>query len=361
MNRNFDAAKEEIKNRFSVETILARFGHHPERGGFYRCPFHDDRTPSLKVDGKRWHCFGACGVGGDVIDLACLLTGKRYAEAVFWFRDTFGLSTMPTNGERPPVPPCEKATAGEASTRRERVAAPIAAPPEVLSAFLGLLTLTARGGEYLRGRCISAATARRYNLRSLDTPGAVIGKMKERFPEDALCASGLFTRREGKEGGGYLQFLFSMPSIIIPIFENGAPVYLVGREIGGARKMKPRGITPRPFFGDFAPDEEGDLFLFEGAFDALSFVELFGKGNFLTLHGLPSVRQFGEIVKSYPCRRVVLALDNDKAGERATAAIQAAHLPADVPVERWDTLKAKHGITGPMKDLNEILCAVTRG
>jgi hypothetical protein len=36
------------------------------------CPIHDERTPSFTVyaDRERWHCFGACGRGGDVIDLA---------------------------------------------------------------------------------------------------------------------------------------------------------------------------------------------------------------------------------------------------------------------------------------------------
>ncbi|MBD9268378.1 MAG: DNA primase, partial [[Ruminococcus] torques] len=30
------------------------------------CPFHNDRTPSMKVD-SRFYCFG-CGASGDVID-----------------------------------------------------------------------------------------------------------------------------------------------------------------------------------------------------------------------------------------------------------------------------------------------------
>jgi len=35
------------------------------------CPIHDERTPSFWVylDQERWHCYGACGSGGDVIDL----------------------------------------------------------------------------------------------------------------------------------------------------------------------------------------------------------------------------------------------------------------------------------------------------
>jgi DNA primase len=33
------------------------------------CPFHDDKNPSLNIDPKKneWHCKGACGEGGDVI------------------------------------------------------------------------------------------------------------------------------------------------------------------------------------------------------------------------------------------------------------------------------------------------------
>ena len=35
------------------------------------CPFHNDKTPSMKLD-QRYHCFG-CGADGDVIDFAAAL------------------------------------------------------------------------------------------------------------------------------------------------------------------------------------------------------------------------------------------------------------------------------------------------
>lgn len=36
-----------------------------------RCPLHEERTASFHVylDSQRWWCFGACGEGGDVVDL----------------------------------------------------------------------------------------------------------------------------------------------------------------------------------------------------------------------------------------------------------------------------------------------------
>ena len=32
-----------------------------------KCQFHDDKVPSMKITGKRFHCFG-CGAQGSVGD-----------------------------------------------------------------------------------------------------------------------------------------------------------------------------------------------------------------------------------------------------------------------------------------------------
>jgi DNA primase len=49
-----------------------------------RCPFHDDRTPSLIVSVSKnlWRCHGACGIGGDVIALIQKLNGVSFRHAV---------------------------------------------------------------------------------------------------------------------------------------------------------------------------------------------------------------------------------------------------------------------------------------
>ena len=45
------------------------------------CPLHDERTGSfvVYVDSQTWHCFGACGAGGDVVEL-----GRRLLECGRW-------------------------------------------------------------------------------------------------------------------------------------------------------------------------------------------------------------------------------------------------------------------------------------
>ena len=57
--------------------------------GFIRCPFHADRTPSLKLYGDHFHCFG-CGAHGDVIDLTAALLGCSKSEAAKRLEAGFG-------------------------------------------------------------------------------------------------------------------------------------------------------------------------------------------------------------------------------------------------------------------------------
>lgn len=70
---------------YSVLRHAAPLGEAAERygtvrRGFMRCPFHEDRVPSLKLYDDHFHCFG-CGAHGDVIDLTVGLLGCSKAEA----------------------------------------------------------------------------------------------------------------------------------------------------------------------------------------------------------------------------------------------------------------------------------------
>lgn len=52
-----------------MRDLAIRLGLEPDRGGFIRCPFHGERTASLKLyEGTGgWYCYG-CGLSGDQID-----------------------------------------------------------------------------------------------------------------------------------------------------------------------------------------------------------------------------------------------------------------------------------------------------
>ena len=67
-----------------------RYGLKPNRSGVTRCPFHDDRHPSMKLNDEYFFCFG-CGADGDVIDLTAKLYGMNNYDAVHKLAEDFGV------------------------------------------------------------------------------------------------------------------------------------------------------------------------------------------------------------------------------------------------------------------------------
>ena len=72
----------EIKRLVPMTVAAPFYGVEVGAGGFCRCPFHGERTGSMKVyDGERgWHCFG-CHEGGSVIDFVMKLLGLSFVDA----------------------------------------------------------------------------------------------------------------------------------------------------------------------------------------------------------------------------------------------------------------------------------------
>ena len=57
---------EAVKSTVTTRQAAEAYGFKVNKSGMTCCPFHSDKTPSMKLD-KRFHCFG-CGADGDVID-----------------------------------------------------------------------------------------------------------------------------------------------------------------------------------------------------------------------------------------------------------------------------------------------------
>ena len=89
----FEAVKQSVTTRQAAE----HFGIQVGRNGMCRCPFHDDKTPSMKVD-RRFHCFG-CGADGDVIDFVSRLESISPKEAALMLAQAF---SVPYEDKEPP-------------------------------------------------------------------------------------------------------------------------------------------------------------------------------------------------------------------------------------------------------------------
>lgn len=56
---------DEIKQSLSMHEIVERYGIRIDRKGFCCCPFHKEKTGSMKIYKSSYNCFG-CGANGDV-------------------------------------------------------------------------------------------------------------------------------------------------------------------------------------------------------------------------------------------------------------------------------------------------------
>ena len=91
---------EAVKQRVDIERVMEHYGLSLKRTApdqlMARCPFHDDKTPSLSVTPSKglWHCFG-CEISGDVIDFITRIEGVDFPQALARAADFAGIPSLP--------------------------------------------------------------------------------------------------------------------------------------------------------------------------------------------------------------------------------------------------------------------------
>lgn len=83
----FETVKAAVTPRMAAE----RYGRPIQQGNMVCCPFHADRTPSMKLNEDYFYCFG-CGASGDVIDLAARLFSLSGYDALKKLATDFGMT-----------------------------------------------------------------------------------------------------------------------------------------------------------------------------------------------------------------------------------------------------------------------------
>jgi DNA primase len=71
---------EEVKQNNPMPEVVRRYGIEINRAGFCRCPFHNEKTASMKIYPTSFFCYG-CGAGGDVIDFVRLYEHSDFKTA----------------------------------------------------------------------------------------------------------------------------------------------------------------------------------------------------------------------------------------------------------------------------------------
>ncbi len=83
---------DQVKSLVTIQEVAEHYGFYPNRAGYICCPFHNEKTASLKLySGQRgFHCFG-CGAGGSVIDFVMKLFDIPFRQAILRINADFAL------------------------------------------------------------------------------------------------------------------------------------------------------------------------------------------------------------------------------------------------------------------------------
>ena len=89
----------QIKKTVSVKEAAERYGLSVTRNGMARCPFHEDHSPSLKLNEDYYYCFG-CHATGDVIDFTSKLLQLCKHHAAKQLAADFGIHVNDSENEQ---------------------------------------------------------------------------------------------------------------------------------------------------------------------------------------------------------------------------------------------------------------------
>jgi DNA primase catalytic core len=311
---------ERLKKEISVQRLAEAQGVKLTRHGadlVGKCPFHDDRTPSLVITPAKnlWHCLGACNAGGTAIDWVMKAQGVSFRHAVELLKeDHFSLAAAP-------VQPVKKSTVPKLPPPVEREADDRALLLQVVDYYNEALKQSPEALKYLESRGLqSSEMIDRFRL------GFANRTLGYRLPAK--------NRAAGAEMRGRLQTLgiyresgheHFNGSIVFPIFDSaGAVVEMYGRKITpNLREGTPDHLylpgAHRGVWNEEALIASREIVLCEALIDALTFW-VAGIRNVTASYGVNGFTDdHKRAFEKHGTERVYIAYDRDEAGDGAAA------------------------------------------
>ena len=272
------------------------------------CPVHDDREPSLVVNRQKnvWNCLGACGKGGDVIQWVMHAENVGFRHAVELLRDG-------ATGGRP--------SGRSAKPRKLDSVVPLSGDDHetlagVVDYYHSRLKQSPSALEYLQGRGLTdPEMIERFKI------GFVDRTLGLRLPPKHNNKAGNEVRQTLQDLGimrttGHENF---RGCVTFPLLdEAGRVVQMYGRRIDKSNNR--HYYLSRPHSGVFNREAFAacdELILCESIIDALTFW-CEGLRNVSTIYGTNGLTdEILEALKVHQIKRILIAYDNDKAGNEA--------------------------------------------
>jgi DNA primase len=309
---------DEIKDRLDIVEVIQSSVPLKKAGRNYKglCPFHAEKTPSFVVfpDTGTWHCFGACGTGGDVFSFIMKQDNLDFGEALQILARRAGVELEPRSPQ-----------AAEAEKRLDLLRQINQAAAIYFHHLLFNSDEAARARAYLEKRGLNRQTIDGFQvgysldlwdglLRYLTSKGYTLGDLHE---------AGLLIERE--DGSGYYDRFRGR--VVFPIRDHRGRVLGFGGRILGEGVPKYLNSPQTPLFDKsgvlFGLDQAkagirtaGEAVIVEGYMDVLM-AHQHGINNVVAQMGTALTEAQLRLLKRHT-QQFVLALDSDVAGDQAT-------------------------------------------
>ncbi|RME56299.1 MAG: DNA primase [Caldilineae bacterium] len=307
---------DEIKARIDIVDFISRYVTLQRSGRTYkaRCPFHEERTPSFVVwpDRGTWHCFGACGEGGDVFSFLMKKENLDFRDALRILAQEAGVELEPErrdDGQQEREKLYEVNAVAALYFRNQLHRHPDAAPAR----------------RYLQGRGIHADVAEQFQLGfALDGWDNLRNHLLAQGYDEALQhKAGLLKFNEARNS--YYDAFRNR--LIIPITDRHGRVIGFGGRVLDDSVPKYLNTTDTPIFHKSsviygfdkayrAIRQEDRAVIVEGYMDVIA-AHQFGFANVVACMGTAVTEEQLQQLRRFTSN-FVLALDADTAGQQAT-------------------------------------------
>ncbi len=307
---------DEIKARIDIVDFISRYVPLQRSGRTFKacCPFHQEKTPSFVVfpHTGTWHCFGACGTGGDVFSFLMKKENLDFAEALKVLAKEAGVELEPLKAD-------------PAASDRELLYEINSQAAKFFRNLLHRHQSAAPAREYLRNRGIHKDVAELFQLGfALNNWDNLRNHLLQQgFSDEQLLKAGLLKYNEQRDR--YYDAFRNR--LIIPIRDRqGRVIGFGGRVLDDSLpKYLNTGETPlfhksRVIFGlDLAQRairEADEAIIVEGYMDVIA-AHQHGYSNVVACMGTAITQEQLQQLQRFTSN-FVLALDADAAGQQAT-------------------------------------------
>ncbi len=307
----------EVKQMLDIVELISEYVTLQKAGHNFKglCPFHSEKHASFFVfpEQQSWHCFGACGTGGDIFSFVMKKEGIDFGQALRLLAQRGGVTLDP------------REVAGKAEDEKKgRLFQINEAATEYYHHLLASAKAGAAARSYLERRSIVDETVRKFRLGFSPDAWEIVKNylLGRGYTEKELVDAGLVIEKE--EGGIYDRFRNRLMFPICDIqgrvtgfggriLDDSLPKYINSPQTSIFDKSKSLyGID----HAKSAIKKRDLVVIMEGYMDVLA-AHQHGWQNVVGSMGTSLTEKQVEVIKRLTSN-ITLALDADLAGEEAT-------------------------------------------